>query len=211
LKKVNKDKKDTIAVSKFFTWSLVLLTIIFIPLLFVSNDLIASSKFLVDFSNIFSGVFPTIEKHGIISGYYGLYDKAKLSLTLGVFVTLITFVVFFYIMSKTFLCSFGFIKKSNENYMSAGLVESKQNFKEILGLFFASLLFSYILYGYYFGSLNTEYDGSFSDARIYGTSLMIVLRGILGWGVSVMLVMTIFAVLCHIYKKFKSDNDIGLK
>jgi len=208
MKETTKKDTDLLAARQFFSRSTIFLFIIYLPVLFVNDDYISAHSYLVEFSNLFSDIFSNIEDYAILSSHYELYNKAKLSHTLGVFTTAITCVWFFYILFKTYLHSLGFFKDKNDNFMSKGVQEAEFTLKEI---FYYTLFSMFLLIAYstfYFGTTNTEYQNTAFQYLTHGNSFALVFYAIAGWFVSIMTNITIYCIFLYVYRKYK---NISLK
>lgn len=198
-----KKEKKSIAINIFFIVSILLLVILFLPILIVDNELIASSKYFLKFENMFSGIFPNLDNYSSSYGYYNLSEKAKLSFLLSVPVTFLTLFTFLYVLIKTYLCSMGYITY-NKLFISEGLKKAQVTVKELM-LFLVSSIIALIMYGdKYFGKTNKTIDiTSRTDYLYNGNSLIIIIESIFGYLLAILLSFSILVIFIFVSNKLK--------
>lgn len=191
-------------ITKYFKYSIWGMIIVLLPILLIDDNLISSNDILVKFSNLFSNIFPNIENHALKSQMYGLYNKMKLMLTLNIFIIIFTFLSFFPLVGKVYLCSIGVISCS-KNFISKNIIEGNNNFKDTFFIILFSVFLFYIIKDYYMGNLNLTNKSTFISF-LYGNSIALIAYAIVGYLFIISFVISIWDTLILLFLKVINVN-----
>ncbi len=193
-------------INKYFKYSIWIIILIYFPILIIDDSFIKSSSYLIEFSNLFSSIFPNIENNAIKAGHYDLYNKMKLVLTMNIFLIILTFITFFSVLGKIYLCSLGLLKCSN-SFIIKNIQDNNINFKDTLFILSFSLFLFFAIRSKYLGELNTSYSDTFTSSLIYGNSITLVAYGISGYLFVVFFVVSILNIFVILYLKLRSRGN----
>ena len=170
-----------------------------IPILFISNEMVVENAYLKAFSEIFDDTLKNIHRASESGAISGFYHKIKFQYVYSLFIMIPLSLLMFYLYSKAYLCSVGFIKNCKEIFKIKTIQKNgiDRNYSMIL----YSCIFNFLVFEIvYLGSFDSFYDaGNVLHDTVLTSYLLCFVGTYLGFSLPYIILETI----AHIYKNIK--------
>ena len=155
------NSKKNKLMNKSFVWIIMTSTLVLcsLPIFFFNEEGVSQNEFLISFLDFMSNNFKRIETYSQAAKPNDLYFMIKLQFSWAIVVLLIPFLISFYLYTKVYLCSLGYIKEDNRLYCDAIIKNNNSHtnlFTYIIAIAFLSFVIDFYLLGHF---QNPEFTG----------------------------------------------------
>lgn len=201
--------KGTIKESKYFQKIVIFVSVFFmiIPLFFISDEIVKSNSFLMEFSNLFIEYFYNINRASTIAINVDLENKIRFIYTYSLFISLIICFLMLYFYGKAYLCSWGMYNKCTKDYLIEKI--QKNGTDRTIGMLLYSIIYTILLFEIiYLGYIiNYVLDG-LTASYIFKNSFTVTMLCIIGCLLGSNLAYIILEFFAHVRKLIKRIKSI---
>ncbi|UTJ07259.1 hypothetical protein [Arcobacter roscoffensis] len=152
--------KDTLiaerSLQKYFY--ILIAGLMFIPLIFISDEMVVSNEYLFSLSHMFNDYLRNIDRAAELANSTGIANKVRFIYNYSIVVGAILFFVMLYVYGKAYLCSLGYLNNCKKVYYIKTIQNKKVDrpFNLVIGNFLLMFVIFETIHLGYFIDLITE-------------------------------------------------------
>lgn len=196
--------KDTLvaerSLQKYFY--IIIAGLMFIPLIFISDDMVVSNEYLFSLSHMFNDYLRNIDRAAELANSTGIANKVRFIYNYSIVVGAILFFVMLYVYGKAYLCSLGYLNNCKKEYHIKSIENKKVDRPFSLLIytcFFKFVIFEITYLGYFFVLIEDGYTTSYFFKNSFTVTIICSLGSSFG-GYAAYIILELIA---HIRKYLK--------